>query len=776
MITSYQKKLAKLMMHPAWNALVIFIFFCCLYISTASPTNVGYADSDLMITIGYQLGVAHPPGYPLYMLLIYGITHLPIPGTIAFRAHVLSAILQSASLAFIFLACHRLIDTLNPVAITSKTKQSQSTLLHIPHSIFNIFVPYFSTLVLGTSFLYWLYGSVAEKYPLNDLFIAITVYLLISITTTKSRLSLKSMFLAIAVGLALTYHSSYLMLLPAISLAIFFNRHQLMLKWKLLLFTFLLSLIAPIILLLPLNTHQVPISWHFEPTITGLYRELTRRDFTGYLLIQDRYRGIYLNPQTWQEILTKVPIYVQHLLNHFGIVSFALIIIGSLGLFKTILVRVSHLLISKSNDHRFIDESMMKKIQITLIVWVVFLCTTLFIPLYIDWFPDLSIQSLRIRMYLTGYVVIPLIIAFAIYQLVSFIRSFYKTSYQKLLLFISFVLFVSVIYRVIILYPQLNLSRFDLVSAHYTSILQELPPDSLLACLSDTSCFALLYAQQINGVRPDIIILPHGKPVVRDYLAQFPNLHGFDYPDNPQQFLDYLTWNLDKRPVYIVDLQQIYSNLLGLNYGFLYYIPHGYYGQLVTQLPSDLASPDYSFSRQLVDTDFPQFDQTRLQLKASAAQKHLLNATIYQRLQSNYKEIDSTQIDTEIKLAQQLAAHLPLLYQQQVTAVQQSLTSITGFAQYVPGIDQPTQDQILTQAQLYSQHNQPALAALGCNSILYKNPLDHQTRLELAQLYLQFGDRALATQELHNILKYDPENQAVSELLSAIMLKSDDRQ
>ena len=49
-------------------------------------------DDGLFITAAYTAGVAHPPGYPLYVLLGWLGTHLPI-GSIAWRVHALSGVM-----------------------------------------------------------------------------------------------------------------------------------------------------------------------------------------------------------------------------------------------------------------------------------------------------------------------------------------------------------------------------------------------------------------------------------------------------------------------------------------------------------------------------------------------------------------------------------------------------------------------------------------------------------------------------------------------------------
>ncbi len=61
-----------------------------VYLLTASRALPG-EDAGELVTAAYELGVPHPPSYPLWCLLAKGFTFLPV-GTIAFRVALLSAV------------------------------------------------------------------------------------------------------------------------------------------------------------------------------------------------------------------------------------------------------------------------------------------------------------------------------------------------------------------------------------------------------------------------------------------------------------------------------------------------------------------------------------------------------------------------------------------------------------------------------------------------------------------------------------------------------------
>src|SRR5439155_3119742 len=60
-----------------------------VYLATVSPT-VNFIDSGELITALHEPGVVHPPGYPLYTLLGYVASLLPL-GEVAHRVNLFSA-------------------------------------------------------------------------------------------------------------------------------------------------------------------------------------------------------------------------------------------------------------------------------------------------------------------------------------------------------------------------------------------------------------------------------------------------------------------------------------------------------------------------------------------------------------------------------------------------------------------------------------------------------------------------------------------------------------
>src|ERR1041385_8420617 len=71
-----------------------------LFVATLQPGFGGPEDTPKFQFLGYVLGTAHPPGYPLYSLLSHLFVQLPI-GTIAYRANLFSAVTAALACALV---------------------------------------------------------------------------------------------------------------------------------------------------------------------------------------------------------------------------------------------------------------------------------------------------------------------------------------------------------------------------------------------------------------------------------------------------------------------------------------------------------------------------------------------------------------------------------------------------------------------------------------------------------------------------------------------------
>jgi hypothetical protein len=172
-------------------ALVAFLVYA-LTVEPSLPTG----DSGELISAAYVFGVAHPPGYPLYMLLGYLVSHLP-GGSPALWMNLLSAFLDALAVGVVFLTIHRL------VSVRAGSRR---------------WTPFVAAtaggMLLAFSSLFWAYSVVAEVFALNNLFAAVLLLVGIEWCRQPHRTRLIWVF-TLLLGLALCNQQTILLLVPA---------------------------------------------------------------------------------------------------------------------------------------------------------------------------------------------------------------------------------------------------------------------------------------------------------------------------------------------------------------------------------------------------------------------------------------------------------------------------------------------------------------------------------------------------------------------------------
>lgn len=159
-----------------------------LYLATLYPSIPG-GDSGELVAESCRLGVGHPPGYPLYILLNHAVTRAGDPAGAAWRSNALNAVLGSLAAAFIALAYLRWTSGTrlhHPVAALAASVRGAARcggraaarearwtalILRTP------FAPARPQLAFSTSPLTWTYSVGSEVFALNNCFAAALVWL-----------------------------------------------------------------------------------------------------------------------------------------------------------------------------------------------------------------------------------------------------------------------------------------------------------------------------------------------------------------------------------------------------------------------------------------------------------------------------------------------------------------------------------------------------------------------------------------------------------------------
>ncbi|XP_052639504.1 transmembrane protein 260 isoform X3 [Harpia harpyja] len=139
-----------------------------LYTATLPPTLPG-GDAGELITAAYELGVAHPPGYPLFTLLAKLATGLLPVGSPAYRVNLLCGLLGAAAASLLFYTVFRLSGSYAGGILAAG--------------------------VFSFSRLTWQWSIAAEVFSLNNLFVGLLMALTAHFeeaSTAKERSKAKS--------------------------------------------------------------------------------------------------------------------------------------------------------------------------------------------------------------------------------------------------------------------------------------------------------------------------------------------------------------------------------------------------------------------------------------------------------------------------------------------------------------------------------------------------------------------------------------------------------
>ncbi len=155
------------------------------YVATLAPT-IGGGDSGELTAVTCGLGVAHPPGYPLYTILARAFGWLPLGG-VAWKLNLASAIFGLGAAVLVFLTIDRWLD--DPWAAL------------------------FGSGLFAFSGTVWRYATVAEVFSLNNLLVALLTYLMLCYWQSSDLRWAYAMALTVGAGFA-HHHTIVFVALP----------------------------------------------------------------------------------------------------------------------------------------------------------------------------------------------------------------------------------------------------------------------------------------------------------------------------------------------------------------------------------------------------------------------------------------------------------------------------------------------------------------------------------------------------------------------------------
>ncbi|MFA6093262.1 MAG: DUF2723 domain-containing protein [Elusimicrobiota bacterium] len=264
---------------PAAASLFLGLFG--FYIWSAYPALSPYRDSGDLASASLTLGIAHPPGYPLYVLASRAFSELLPLGSAAYRLHVFSAL--CGALACALLAWGLLLSR------ESSARQKPEGVCDRPEGACACAVPaLFAALILGLSPCFRHLSVVSEMYGLNALIAAVLAVLAIFGTAVGTRAFYAA---ALLFGLGLGNHQTLLAALPLLWVI---GRPAVRTRAYWMLGAAFLLLGTAVYLYLPLRARLDPVlDWGDPRTPRNLWRVLTRADYGGVRLHPERPLGLF---------------------------------------------------------------------------------------------------------------------------------------------------------------------------------------------------------------------------------------------------------------------------------------------------------------------------------------------------------------------------------------------------------------------------------------------------------------------------------------------------
>ncbi|MCI0449956.1 MAG: DUF2723 domain-containing protein [Chlorobi bacterium] len=257
-----------------------------IYIITLHP-SVGFIDCGELAAACYTFGVPHPTGYPLFLLIGFVFSHLPLPGTVIYKLNLLSAVESSAAVVVTFYSALIIVENLLPVFLKSKGRskgvKKESHESAAVSSINICLIAFFTAVLTGLTKTYWFEATQVEVYSLHSLFIAILFYYSIRILFCLKELPRKNWtFLFLFFGLSAANHSTTIYFIPGIIYLYYLQFKQSRTFAKpLLLYLFLLLPGAMLYLILMLAASSEPyLNWSNPVNISNLINHLRGSDFS----------------------------------------------------------------------------------------------------------------------------------------------------------------------------------------------------------------------------------------------------------------------------------------------------------------------------------------------------------------------------------------------------------------------------------------------------------------------------------------------------------------
>lgn len=425
-----------------------------LYIVSLYPSVPG-GDSGELIAAAYELGVAHPPGYPLFTLLANCMIRLVPFGSIAWRVNLLTAVCGGLASSFLSKLVIRLTGRLSCGA-----------------------------LAVGLwcwCKLTWTWSITSEVFSLNNLFITSIMKLSVDFYQSSDQEKQKriALFGSFVCSLSLcNQHTIVVYIFILVMWVLMELKHNQLLSLMFLMkltFMFTVGLLPYIYLPLSAYYNQARWTWGDQRTISGVYKHLLRTEYGTFDLGKDGQR---------QGLYQSLRLYSLHVISEMTIV---VLLLFGVGIALT--------------SYRFIQ----KKERVSFIFVLMMVLYTVFF----SWRANLDVNNPLMygvveRFWMQSDIVVIVTAAVAFDFLIKFMEEkipMLKMAFVDILLVVTLITFQ--VYRN---YSICNQSKNTAVVEFGMDVLKSIPHGSMVLTKGDLPSNTLRYLYLCENVRPDILL------------------------------------------------------------------------------------------------------------------------------------------------------------------------------------------------------------------------------------------------------------------------------
>ncbi len=306
---------------------VVSVFVFVVYVNTLAP-SVNFIDSGELATVAATLGIAHPTGYPLFTLVGWLFSHLPIGASVIYKLNLMSAVLCSVGIFFFFrfivLALEDLVDR--------KFKNISQPLLDF-YKFRLVYLPaVVASFVLAFSPTFWSQAVSIEVYSLHILFLSAILYFFYKAIRNSFEVGRQIKFttsrewfvFALLVGMSFTNHMTTILLAPALLYMFFATNGFTKQAWKL-----ILILVVPFIVglsfyfYLPVRASSSPLlNWGNPVDLEKIFWHLSGKQYRVWIF------------SSTESAVKQFNYFVGNLLNEFNFLFLLLALVGLWSLFR----------------------------------------------------------------------------------------------------------------------------------------------------------------------------------------------------------------------------------------------------------------------------------------------------------------------------------------------------------------------------------------------------------------------------------------------------------